>query len=447
MYKKLLVLVVLLCTGSLLGQFNDPTTGSLTSALGLTYINGQPFYAVRISPEFALGNFGFGLDLNMEFGSDGSIRKENFNDATDYLSIIRYVRYGQKNDPVYVKLGAVDYYTLGHGSIMYLYNNRPSIDNKKIGLGFDLNMEKWGFESIYSDFSQAGVIGMRGNIKPLKLFFDSSIPVLSKLELGATYVSDMSKDAHVEGVVYNPVSQKIEQRLGTKSLNEYGVDAGLPIYKSSVFNSQLYYDFAKIQDLGSGSSAGILLDINLSSFVTLGARFERRWNKEQYMPSLFNWLYEINRFDYNPATDQISSVYQTLKNMHRADNGNFGSLKIDVLNLVKVYGSYERLDKTPESGVLDIKAEAAPQNLPVVARAGYSKTNITNEGGMFRVDDHSYLYTELGYKPYSYLLVSMFYIWTFEPVRDANKAIVGYTPQKKIEPRISFIYPFDLNGK
>ena len=447
MYKKLLVLVVLVCAGSLLGQFKDPTAGSLTSALGLTYIDGKPFYAVRIAPEFAVGNFGVGLDLNMEFGSDGSIRKENFNDATDYLSIIRYVRYGQKNDPVYVKLGAVDYYTLGHGSIMYLYNNRPSIDNKKIGVGFDLNMEKWGLESIYSDFSQAGVMGMRAYIKPLKLFVDSSIPILSNHEVGATYVSDMNKDAHVDGVVYNYTTQKIEQRIGTKSLNEYGLDAGLPIYKSSVFSSQLYYDFAKIQDLGSGSAAGIIVDFNLGSMVTLGARLERRWNKDQYMPSLFNWMYEINRFNYDPATNQISSVYQSLKNMKQADNGNFGSLKVDVLKLIKIYGSYERLDKTPESGVLDLKAEAVPENMPIVARAGYSKTNITNEAGMFKVDDHSYLYTELGYKPYSYLLVSMVYIWTFEPVRDADKVVVGYKPQKKIEPRVSFIYPFDLGGK
>jgi hypothetical protein len=446
MYKKLLVLVVLLCTGSLLGQFKDPTTGSLTSALGLTYIDGKPFYAVRIAPEFALGNFGVGLDLNMEFGSDGSIRKENFNDATDYLSIIRYIRYGQKNDPVFVKLGAVDYYTLGHGSIMYLYSNRPSIDNKKIGVGFDLNMDQWGMESIYSDFSQAGVVGMRGYIKPLKLFVNSSIPILSNIEFGATYASDMNKDARVDAVVYNSVTEKIEQRIGTKSLNEYGFDVGLPIYKSSLFSTQLYYDFAKIQDFGSGSAAGILVDFNLGSMVTLGGRFERRWNQEQYMPSLFNWMYEINRFNYNPATNQISSIYQTLKYM-KADNGNFGSLKVDVANLIKVYGSYERLDKTPESGVLDIKAEATPQNLPIVARAGYSKTNITNEAGMFKVDDHSYLYTELGYKPYSYLLVSMLYIWTFEPVRDADKAIVGYKSQKKIEPRVSFIYPFDIAGK
>jgi hypothetical protein len=41
-----------------------------------------------------------------------------------------------------------------------------------------------------------------------------------------------------------------------------------------------------------------------------------------------------------------------------------------------------------------------------------------------------------------YILVSIIYNWTFAPVRDDNRNIISYEPQKRIEPRISFIYPF-----
>ncbi|MFO7444761.1 MAG: hypothetical protein R6W90_00265 [Ignavibacteriaceae bacterium] len=65
---------------------------------------------------------------------------------------------------------------------------------------------------------------------------------------------------------------------------------------------------------------------------------------------------------------------------------------------------------------------------------------------MFTLDDRSYLFTELGYKPMPYLLVSMVYSWTFTPVRGANDDVISYEPQRRIEPRISFIFPFDFGG-
>ena len=76
----------------------------------------KPYYRVSFRPEISFADFGVGLDLNLDFDSEGKLRTENFNEASDYLSIIRYVRYGLKNDPVFIKVGALDYYTLGHGS-------------------------------------------------------------------------------------------------------------------------------------------------------------------------------------------------------------------------------------------------------------------------------------------------------------------------------------------
>ena len=70
-----------------------------------------------------------------------------------------------------LRLGALDYYTLGHGSIMYQYNNCPSYDSRKIGLVLDIDFGNFGFESIYSRFAEAGVMGIRGYVSPLKIYF------------------------------------------------------------------------------------------------------------------------------------------------------------------------------------------------------------------------------------------------------------------------------------
>ena len=63
---------------------------------------------------------------------------------------------------------------------------------------------------------------------------------------------------------------------------------------------------------------------------------------------------------------------------------------------------------------------------------------------MFKLDDRSYLFTEIGYKPTQYLLVSIVYNWTYTPVRDINDKIVDYKPQKRVEPRISLIFPMQF---
>lgn len=132
--------------------------------------------------------------------------------------------------------------------------------------------------------------------------------------------------------------------------------------------------------------------------------------------------------------------------MTSPNNGYFGELYANALGLFYVLGTYERLDKTPYSGILHLEANVAPGSLPFVARAGYDKVNISSETEIFKLDNRSLLYFELGYKPNPYLIISMLYKWTFTPVRDADDNIIDYQPQKRIEPRITFVYPFNFGG-
>src|SRR5256886_8854573 len=100
--RALLICSVLLAT-DLSAQFQTPTQNQIQAGLGVTWIDNQRYFAIRLRPEFSISKVGIGLDLNLEFDSTGSLRKENFNEFTDYVSIIRYVRYGQELDTFYVK--------------------------------------------------------------------------------------------------------------------------------------------------------------------------------------------------------------------------------------------------------------------------------------------------------------------------------------------------------
>ena len=141
----------------------------MSGGFGINWIDGDPYYSLTFRPEVSFANFGVGLDLKFDIDQNGNIREENFNELSDYLSILRYVRYGYKNDPLYLKLGALDYYTLGHGSMMYRYNNSPTFDARKIGLIADIDFGLAGLETIYSRFGESGVAGIRGYIRPFRL--------------------------------------------------------------------------------------------------------------------------------------------------------------------------------------------------------------------------------------------------------------------------------------
>lgn len=449
MKLRLSVLIILLSSVSLFAQFNQyprPDEGVFTGGAGLMWIDGEPHYRLSLRPEVSFANFGVGLDLNLDFDKEGKLRKENFNELSDYLSIIRYIRYGIKNEPVYIRLGALDYYTIGHGTIMNRYNNSPSFDTRKIGLAADIDFGQFGFESIYGTFGEGGIIALRGYVRPLQFSTSTDLPILRNIEVGATFASDFNKYAGVLGGNYNPVSDEFEITQDNGALTIIGIDIGFPVIKSSLATLTLYADYNKIIDFGSGTATGIKFDLEGLGLVSLMAKLERRFNNDQYIPSYFNSFYELDRFraDKANAPYLFQSKVQQLAVLTDPDNGWFGELGVRVLNLFDIVGSYQRLDKTPRSGILHLYSEIAPEDMPFVARAGYDKVRIESEKDIFTLDDRSYFYTELGYKPMPYLLVSMVYHWTFAPIRDAGDNVISYETQKRIEPRISFIFPFGL---
>ena len=442
-----LIILIVFFTSPSFAQWDKyprPDEGVMTGGMGINWIDGQPYYRVSFRPEVSFSDVGAGLDLNLDFDSKGKLRKENFNEASDYLSIIRYLRYGLKNDPVFVKVGALDYYTLGHGSIMQNYNNSPTYDNRRIGLVADIDFGAFGLESIYSSFSPSGVLAFRGYIRPLKLSSASDLPIISNLEVGISYASDINKNAGTINGYYDNIKREFIVTDDKGSLNIIGFDLGLPLLNSSAADITLYADYSKIIDFGSGVATGIKFDVNASSLLQISAKLERRFNNGKYIPSYFNSLHEINRLRVDSSSGSFSSKANLLNSITDPQNGYYGDLLVRVLGLFDIFGSYQRLDKTPNSGIFNLRSAIEPEDAPFVLRVGYDKVNIKDEKDLFKLDDRSYLFAEVGYKPVPYILVSIVYSWTYTPIRGNDDKIISFEPQKRIEPRISFIYPFNF---
>jgi hypothetical protein len=407
----------------------------VTGGLGMTIIDGKPYYLFHLFPELSFGKIGIGLDLNIRVGEDGKIRNEDFKDFYSYLRLIRYIRYGQKNEPFYARLGTLDYSRLGHGYIMYMYRNSASYDLRKVGIELDADFQKIGFESMYSDVGGGGVLGLRGYVRPLQFTDAASIPIIGGLETGVTLASDFNGNANR---TWGDALGTTRLAEGGGALSVVGFDVGLPLLSHEIIRSTLYADYAKILSYGSGAAVGVSLGLRGLGIFTVDAKYERRFVGERFVPSYFDAFYERERYQVIDTTRFMSKA-QVLRNAPAYD-GYFGEVFISLLNTFNIIGGYQSPVGVKNAGTLHMEMQTSTALPGILLAGGYDKRNI---GSIFKLDNNSLLYAQVGYKPLPYLVVSTLYQWTWTEVRDEKSGdIVGFEPQKRIEPRVEFVVTF-----
>ncbi|MCK4753759.1 MAG: hypothetical protein KAS58_00915, partial [Calditrichia bacterium] len=215
-------------------------------------------------------------------------------------------------------------------------------------------------------------------------------------------------------------------------ITEWGVDVGLPLVKSEVFKTVLYFDYAKFIDFGEGKVVGINVGFpNIAGVFNLDMRFERRWLGDQFIPSYFNTLYELERNLPN-GLDKKSRLAET-----KASKGVFGLLGGQVAGLFRLAGSYQHQDGVSHSGILHLEARLMDVIPDVQFIAYYDKTNIETFEDARTLDIFSQAVIELGYVTYGFLMVSLRYRWNFIEISPGV-----FAPQERIEPAVSFVYKF-----
>jgi hypothetical protein len=436
MRKLLLLVVCFVAVNAAYAQYQqiaqDSLQNQLAGGLGLNWLNNQPFYDLRLTPDIAFGKVGVGLDLDLQFDAHGDLRKEDFKTASDYIRVIRYLRYGTETDTVFVKLGELDYVTLGDGSIINQYDNSPSFDARRTGMQFNLNFDKYGIQTLYSNFAQAGVVGARAFVKPLQLTSMTDVPILSSFEIGATYATDFDK--YATATIVDTTNPFTIQTNGALSI--YGGDIDFPLIHAGITSIDVFGDYAKINNFGSGTAAGVLFKFDFPILVNVTAKVERQFNQAHYIPGYFDNLYEIERFD----TVQLASKYMSLGAANTSTHGIFGDLLVQVLGTFDILGSFQKLDGSNNSGIFHSYCNVTPESSPIVVRAGYDKVGIYSFQDLITTDDRSLAYLEGGYKPIPYIIVSMMYLWNWTPVYNSGNDITGYAPQRSIQPKVTFVY-------
>ena len=156
--------------------------------LGSVTIDGKIYNQMALRPEARFGKLGIGLDLIFYFDEKGKIRKNEWDQFSDYLDKIYYIRWAQQGDPFFLRVGALDNVTLGYGILMHGYSNTTEYPQvRKIGVHTGMQFEKLGWEAMTAntkELSGPGVIGGRLTYRMSQAF---------PLTFGATVVSDVNQ--------------------------------------------------------------------------------------------------------------------------------------------------------------------------------------------------------------------------------------------------------------
>lgn len=290
-------------------SFENPETGEQDT-----------YQALALQPDIAIGKFGLGLDLRINYRLNGGensdefeIRQEDWEvgDFEEFLEVylpkFRYVRWGVKGDPLYAQFGGYSNATLGTGFLVNNYSNELFVPDFRIFGGIlDFDGELVGFpylgiESFVGNVAALDVMGARVYARPL---VDLSLPLLPGLQIGATVVTDQDPFYHLTRDPASPYSPEYE---GTQldppndAITMWGVDLIQPVLRSDAITLDAFGDLSFQEDRKGGM---VGFGGRLASLILYGAQV--RAVEDNFVPSFFDGSYDLRRLErYQIYTEEV----------------------------------------------------------------------------------------------------------------------------------------------
>jgi hypothetical protein len=402
MSKKTFLFSICLCCAALAAFSDEPAPAAATPpapalafslGIGLGYdVYGpdEAYQRLEFKPDLGIGEFGIGLALILHYrfvDNEFQVRikdwipdgEHSFWDL--YLPIFRYIRYGQKGKPLFLKLGTMEDMTLGNGYIMGNYSNALFMPQRRI-VGLEADMDGalfgfplFGFETAVGNLAALDVLGARLYVRPLVLF---DIPVLKDLQIGATFVADREpfryvSDAYITAGGFTPGNDYLVYAVGA--------DFRQPLLTQSPFTLALYGDLVW---QNGGQAAGQMVGLGGRIIDIFTYQLQFRLNGENFVPVYFDATYDVSRAVKYPLLEAGTTP---------AYAGWYFSIGADILNIlfinIGVDGPFGYIDPgNPDNylnfphlrGVIRLQPGLIPG---LSADLIYDKTLLGKDNGLF----------------------------------------------------------------
>jgi hypothetical protein len=410
--------------------FADPSllfggTDGAFIGLAVNNIQGEGSYAATvINTQFSLGPVGLGLSLPLNlliWNNDqcclgattresktyaGVLRRRDWDEAQDYTKFVRYIRYGNKREPLYVLAGQLWGASVGHGTLVNRYSNSLSLDHPKAGLALDVNSDWAGVETLTDWVGNPTLMAGRAYVRP---FGDT--PILRGWAIGFSGATDRTAPVGVSGPLQSD-AQGNPMNLNHQAIYAIGVDTEFEVLRNSFISLIPYADFNRIAGAGNGVHTGILTDIHLPiPLLELGvqAKLEYRMMQPGYIPEYFDQVYDLGRVQYamqGATSTTYVSKYDAAVAARAAANGDtsfsqrgyYGELAFNFAGLMQIGGLYQDRLGDPNGASFGLFA-TVPYFDVIKVSAYYLRKNMKSGfDDAFRLDARSLLAASLAYK-------------------------------------------------
>ncbi len=361
------------------------------------------YYEFSMYPEITLGKLGIGLELVVHFDENNQILKDEWK-KEKYPEKIDYIRWGRKHqDPFYFLIGRFRRpVSIGHGFIVNNYSNMARYPNvKKIGLEFDLDMNKWGIEAMTDDVTRADVIGGRLYARPL---LETGVPLIRNLKIAASAGTDKDPDSNSD--------------TKDDAVTVIGADVELPLLSFKYFKASAYGDIAKMQmgeaydsfnttsttnlvDGGIGKSAGLSGKIFFLNF-----RGEYRVIEDNFIPGYFDGHYDLSRWQrFSTTNSSTTKAVQQLwgKTKDPVKVGPYIEAWFSFFRIIDFRASYENYNTAGSDDPFypHLIASASMAKLPMLdnytLEADYDKKGARTWNDIKNLNQNAILSVKVGY--------------------------------------------------
>ncbi|MGZ6125100.1 MAG: hypothetical protein ACXWLR_09080, partial [Myxococcales bacterium] len=438
--------------------FGDPSplfSGSDGAFIGLAVnnIQGEGSYASTvINAQLTLGPVGLGLSLPLNlllWNNDqccvgaytresktyaGVFRRRDWDEPQDFTRLVRYIRYGNKREPLYVLAGQLWGASVGHGTLVSRYSNSLSLDHPKAGLALDVNSEWAGMETLTDWVGNPTLMAGRAYVRPL-----GGIPILRGWAIGVTGATDRTAPAGFSGPLQsdaqgNPVVPN------QRAIYAFGVDTEFEVLRNSFISLIPYADLNRIAGAGNGVHTGILTDIRLPfPLLDLGlqAKLEYRRMQPGYIPEYFDQVYDVGRVQYavqGAAGTAYVPKYDAAQAARTGDTsfsqrGYYGELAFSFAGLMQIGGLYQDRQGDPNGASFGLFA-TVPSFDVIKVSAYYLRKNMKSGfGDAFRLDERSLLSASLAYRVWGpvYFRADFRRQWVLLPGETQIRAVDSFT--------------------
>ena len=260
----------------------------------------------------------------------GRFRKQDWDEIGDFAQIIRQIQYGGKESHLYVDVNAFKASSIAHGTILKRYNPNLNLNSRQVSGEIDGFTDWVGGELFVNNVVAPNVIGGLVFVKPLS-FVNRQNYVMRSFSLGLTAVADVDAPPRAKLDLADVDNNGIRERQYLVDQNTYkpfytattvlatGIDAEVKLVDTKNTDWKTYLDYSMLMSglptdgnhpvdgfpptryvSSGGLTWGNLIRLNFGNDTVhaLRLRAEVRRYDQNYLPSYFDVMYEVQRLQY-----------------------------------------------------------------------------------------------------------------------------------------------------